>query len=134
MEQYKGTGEPPHCEMIVKAAAEDVTPSDLSFTASFNGLQNSLTIEDSHCFEVQNVVECSAQVFYYNVKVNWWKAIIAFFPTEQQKVGCMHAIAAHAFTCISSFLFIKTASGTDLSGCKHWSTSTIEFQWWQNFY
>ena len=69
IKQYNGKGEPPHCVMTVEPADDKITPSDLS-----------------EGFEAQNVIECSVQVFYYYVNVNWWKLIVAFFPTEQQKV------------------------------------------------
>ena len=87
VEQYNGEGKPPHCEIIVEAAAKDVTPSDLSFTVSFNGLQKPLEISIGGHFEAQNIVECIAQVFYYrfnNTSINWWRAKIAFFPKEVQ--------------------------------------------------
>ena len=68
--------------MTAKAISEDVTPSDLSFTATL-GLQTSLiiTIQD---FEAQNVMECLTQVFFYRLKRNSWKAKIAFFPKKQE--------------------------------------------------
>ena len=97
IEQYNGVGKPPHCEMIVKAAAEDVTPSDLSFTASFNGLQNPLVLSIDN-FEAQNVVKCIAQVFYYrfnDTSINWWKAKVAFFSKETTSEFFMH----HASEC-----------------------------------
>ena len=84
VEQYNGEGEPPHCEMTIKAISEDVTPSDLSFTVSFKGLQNSLPIEIGKNFEAQNVMECLTQVFFYQLKRNSWKAKIAFFPRKQE--------------------------------------------------
>ena len=96
VERYDGDGEPPHCEMIVNAADDDVTPSDLFFNIKFNGI-HLLTIKDS--FEAQNVIKCSVQVFYYYVEVNSWKAIVAFFPTEQQKVRCFLFIR-HAITSL----------------------------------
>ena len=86
VEQYNGDGEPPHCEMIVKAAADNVTPPDLSFTASFNGLRNPLTVS----IEAQTVTDCIAQVFYYRLNdtgINGWKAKCAFFPEKQQNVS-----------------------------------------------
>ena len=86
VEQYNGDGVPPHCEMIVKAAADDVTPSDLSFTAaSFNGLRNPLVVS----IEAQTVTDCIAQVFYYPLNDtagnNGWKAKCAFFSKETTK-------------------------------------------------
>ena len=83
IKQYNGKGEPPHCVMTVEPADDKITPSDLSFNVNLNG-KRSLTINEG--FEAQNVIECSVQVFYYYVNVNWWKLIVAFFPTEQQKV------------------------------------------------
>ena len=86
IKQYNGDGEPPHCEMIVKAAADDVTPSDLSFTASFNGLQDPLEVS----IEAQTVTDCIAQVFYYplsKTSINCWKVKIAFFPKKLWKVS-----------------------------------------------
>ena len=103
MEQYNGEGVPPHCETIVKAAAEGVTPSDLSFTASFNGLQNPLVVSIDKHFQAQNVVKCITQVFYYplnKTNINCWKAKIAFFPRKQRKVSYIHFM----FTIISCMM------------------------------
>ena len=87
MEQYNGEGVPPHCEMIVKAAAEDVTLSDLSFTASFNGLQKPLVILIDRHFHSPKIVEYFAQVFYQQLSgLNNWKFIFTIVPKEHLSV------------------------------------------------
>ena len=88
VQQYTGDGEPPHCEMIVKAASDDVTPSNLCFNARFNELQNPIRVS----IEAQTVTDCIAQVFYYplsKTSINCWKAKIVFFPQKIQEVNTL---------------------------------------------
>ena len=86
VQQYNGDGEPPHCEMIVKAADDDVTPSDLSFTVNFIGLKNPFVVSVA----AQTATNCIVQVFYYPLKetgINGWKAKCALFPKDYQNVS-----------------------------------------------
>ena len=45
IERYIGEGEPPYCEMTVDNANPKITPPDLHFVATINGIKNSAKIE-----------------------------------------------------------------------------------------
>ena len=83
IEGYTGDGKPPPAiETIIKAESDKITPPDLTVEATINGLRNSAKIEIKK--EAQNVVECVCQVFCHKLGLNWWRAIIAFFPKSKQ--------------------------------------------------
>ena len=85
MEQYTGEGEPPYCEMTLRATdTYKITPPDLIVEAKLKGVQKPNIIKFEK--EAQNVVECVCQVFYHKVALNHWRARVAFFPKQQLQV------------------------------------------------
>ena len=86
VEQYTGEGEPPYCEMTLRATDNKTTPPDVTVEAEFKGVQIEPTIIKFEK-EAQNVVECVCQVFYHKMALNHWRARFAFFPKKHEGVN-----------------------------------------------
>ena len=85
MEQYTGEGEPPYCEMILRATDSKTTPPDLTVEANLKGVLKPTIIKFDK--EARNVVECVCQVFYHKIALNHWRARVAFFPKQHKEVN-----------------------------------------------
>ena len=84
VEQYTGEGEPPYCEMTLRATDSKTTPPDLTVEANLKGVQKPAIIKFEK--EAQNVVDFVCQVFYHKIAFNFWRARVALFPKKHLKV------------------------------------------------
>lgn len=76
----------PIYEVTVKANSDKVTPPDLSVVFKVEGVKaNKTTFTLKR--EAENAMECACGVFYCKKGVNFWQAIIAFFPKKQLNVS-----------------------------------------------
>ena len=84
VEQYTGEGEPPYCEMTLRATDSKTTPPHLTVEANLKGVQKPAIVKFEK--EAQNVVEFVCQVFYHKITLNHWRVRVAFFLKKHLKV------------------------------------------------
>ena len=135
VEQYTGEGEPPRCEMTLRAA-DGSTPPNLTLPVTLTGVKppTTITMERvaetsdgvvrlpvtplakspgqflSHCeLFYENYYSDSAklvcQVFYHKKGNNCWKATFAFYPEDKAEVS--HLTMNNNESCI---LFMRAES------------------------
>ena len=98
VKQYTGDGEPPYCEMTLRATDSRTTPPDLTVEANLKGVQTEPNIIKFEK-EARNVVECVCKVFYHKIALNYWRARVAFFPKQLKEVNSHAGILLCIFLC-----------------------------------
>ena len=92
VEQYTGEGEPPYCEMTLRAT-DDNTTLNADFTVTLIGAQppNNIvkikrTLEEGVHNNLSDTREYVCQVFYKQNGINCWIVVFSFFLKDFHEV------------------------------------------------
>lgn len=91
----------PIYEVTVQAISDKITPPDLSVVFKVKGVKADITTFTLKR-EAENVMECICGVFYCKKGINFWQAIIAFFPKKQLNVSLSGCTSIHNIIAIIS--------------------------------
>ena len=94
MEQYTGEGEPPYCEMTLRAAdPDDSSPPDLNVDAMIEGARKPNVIKLK-----KKAVRCVCQVFHHKEGINCWRVAFGFLAPKKYWSGSMKSIRSGGAT------------------------------------
>ena len=78
VEQYTGEGEPPYCEMTLRAAdPDDSSPPDINVDVQIKRARKPNVIKLK-----KKVVKCICQAFHRKEGINCWRVAFVFFPKK----------------------------------------------------